>query len=242
MADLVRIDPSSNAFSFSFDETILSNIREAYHSHILPMLKNSEYDALFAGGESRHGPLGEGEHQYYFVTYDKEPLFWLSNNNLHTYRLFEEIFKALNIKEAVKHLVDFEEDIILYSGFFVIGDRAYQDAWHVDYVPESNAYTLITPLFQLLPDHGNLLFQDANNDTQTYVYKKGDAVIFGDHFLHSTEPYPQSDTPRVLVSLTFGTDKLEHWSALKQTIGEQSRFMILPCGHQNGSCDCLNKY
>lgn len=238
MIDLARIDSFSNAFTFSFDDALLEDIKETYQNHILPLLKLPEHAELFAGGEIRQGPLGQGDELYYICTYDKEPLIWLSNNNLHTYTMFKKFFDALNLKEAVKGLVNFDEDIILYSGFLVIGDRAYQEAWHVDYVPSANAYTLITPLSQLAPEHGNLLFQDADGDAQTYTYNYGDAIIFGDHFMHSTEPYAQSETPRVLVSLTFGTDKFEHWPALKQTIGEQSEFMVLPCGHAKGSCRC----
>jgi len=43
-----------------------------------------------------------------------------------------------------------------------------------------------------------------------------------------------------MLSLTFGTDKIKHWDALKQTIGEQSIFTMLPCGHQKGTCEYLD--
>ncbi len=62
-----------------------------------------------------------------------------------------------------------------------------------------------------------------------YRYEQNEALILGDGFLHSTEPYEGDGSLRVLVSLTFGTDKLAHWGQLKQTIGAQSEFLMLPC-------------
>ena len=78
------------------------------------------------------------------------------------------------------------------------------------------------------------------SNNKTYQYKMNEAVIFGDGFEHATEPYSRTDSLRVMLSFTFGTDKIEYWDTLKQTIGEQSNYMILPCGHQKGTCKCLN--
>ncbi|MFV9614569.1 MAG: hypothetical protein ACNYZG_01365, partial [Gammaproteobacteria bacterium] len=58
-------------------------------------------------------------------------------------------------------------------------------------------------------------------------------------FEHATEPYAETDTLRVMLSFTFGTDKSEYWNTLKETIGNQSNYMILPCGHEKGSCQCF---
>ena len=156
--------------------------------------------------------------------------------------MFKKCFEALDIKEYVKSLVDYREDIRLYSGFLVVGNRAEGDFWHMDYSPGANAYTLITPLFEPDPGHGNLLYKDPNDDTKTHIYKLGEGIFVGDHFLHATEPYRQTATTRVLLSMTFGTDKFDHWEALKQTIAGQSDFMVLPCGHQMGMCQCLEDF
>jgi hypothetical protein len=45
-----------------------------------------------------------------------------------------------------------------------------------------------------------------------------EAIVFGDGFEHATEPYPESESLRVMLSFTFGTDKAEHWNILKETI------------------------
>ena len=67
-----------------------------------------------------------------------------------------------------------------------------------------------------------------------HIYRAGEALIVGDHFSHTTEPFLQTPQTRVLLSLTFGTDKMEHWKNLKQTIEYQSEFFIRPCGHGYG--------
>lgn len=177
----------------------------------------------------------------FFKTFGKKPLLWVSNNNRHTYDKFKKFFEALKIKDEIKRIVDYKKGIVLYCGFFVIGNRSYGESWHVDYQPGANAYTLLVPLFQPDTNHGNLLYRDQYGNSQTYVYKPGEGIVFGDHFLHTTEPYLKTDVPRALLSLTIGTDKLEYWDVLKQTIGSQSEFMILPCGHEMGSCQCLEK-
>lgn len=40
-------------------------------------------------------------------------------------------------------------------------------------------------------------------------------------------------------TIVFGTDKIEYWDISKETIVERSNYMVLPCGHQKGTCDCL---
>lgn len=42
-----------------------------------------------------------------------------------------------------------------------------------------------------------------------------DAVIFGDSFEHATKPDTKIDALRVMLSLTFGTDKIEHLGCVK---------------------------
>jgi len=236
---IARIEPNANAFTFSFDPKILEEIQDSYNLVLVPALNTPEHNAVFAGGKQRAADIGVSDQQYFYTSYGEEPLFWVSNNNQTTYDQFKRFFNGLNIAENVKELVDFESDIRVYCGFFVVGNRAEKPYWHMDYAPGANAYTLITPLFDLDPGHGNLIFKDQNDGTRTYDYKLGEGIMLGDHFLHSTQPYDQTAETRVLLSITFGSDKLDHWEALKQTVGGQSKFSVLPCGHQMGTCQCL---
>ena len=85
------------------------------------------------------------------------------------------------------------------------------------------------------------MYKDASSAVKNYEYKMNEAVVFGDGFEHATQLYPESDTLRVMLSFTFGTDNKEYWNTLKETIGEQSNFMVLPCGHEKGTCDCFSE-
>lgn len=114
-----------------------------------------------------------------------------------------------------------------------------RQTWHKDFCDGANAYTLITPLFELDHAHGNLMYKDILSNIKNYKYKMNEAVVFGDGFEHVTELYAKTDKLRVMLSFTFGTDKIECWDTLKETIGEQSNYMILPCGHQKGTCECI---
>lgn len=70
------------------------------------------------------------------------------------------------------------------------------------------------------------------------LHTLGEAVLVGEEAMHSPEPFDQTARPRVLVSLTLGTDKMEHWPILKRWVGSQSDFVVLPCGHVRGECRC----
>jgi len=57
----------------------------------------------------------------------------------------------------------------------------------------------------------------------------GEAIIFGDHFIHAT-PVGSSETPFTLLAFNFGTDKLDHWEKLLQTQGRQCPLVQRPDG------------
>ncbi len=242
MTTLQRIQPEVNAYQFSFDEKLLGEMREAYASSLLPIFKSSRLIECFKGGKSFRFEIEENKQKYFLVSYGEAPLMWISNNSLDAYGMFERFFDSLNIKEEVKKLVDFDKEITMYCGFFVVGNHLDKEAWHVDYSNGANAYTLLTPLFELDKRHGHLLYRnEEESEPRRYAYKVGKAVLVGDHLLHTTEIYPETSEIRVLVSLTFGTDKLQYWDILKETIGGQSKYMVLPCGHVKDTCECLNK-
>jgi hypothetical protein len=81
MTSITRVGPNSNAFTFSFDEKILDEIRVASQTYILPYLEAPERASVFEGGELRKGTFGENEQLYYYTTYGNNPLIWVSNNN-----------------------------------------------------------------------------------------------------------------------------------------------------------------
>jgi hypothetical protein len=234
---LNRIGENLNAFRFSFDEPLLDEIRESYQG-LVGYLDAEENQSLFVGGDSHNRSMVQPDSQYQLVSYGSYPLLWLSTNDAATFAVYQRFFDALDINEDIKQLVDHDETIVMYCGFLVVGDRAPEPLWHVDYESGANAYTLITPLFELDADHGNLLYERQDGETGYYEYQAGEAVVFGDNFMHSTEAYEMASQKRVLVSLTFGTDKMKYWNILRNTIGDQSDYMVLPCGHVQGTCGC----
>ncbi len=203
-------------------------------------LSREGYDYLFAGMEQINIQMKFDELQFHITSYGTAPLLWISNNNAHTYDVFRAFIDGLDIMDDIKTLVDFENKIEVYCGFFVVGKKMDRETWHNDFQDGANAYTLITPLFELDRLHGNLMYKDETSAVHNYEYRKNEEVIFGDGFEHATQLYPESDVLRVMLSFTFGTDKIAYWPTLRQTIGEQSNYMILPCGHEKGSCQCFS--
>lgn len=233
---LQRLGPDLNAFTFRFDEALLRDIRDSYARELMPMLQDPARRALFEGGRLWRGSVGP---QYYLVSYDLAPLLWFSADTPETYVTYQRCFDAMGIAQDIKQLVDYDAQIVMYCGFLVVGDRAPEPLWHYDYRPGANAYTLITPLFELDPAHGHLLYDLSDGSLGRYVYRPGEAIVFGEGFLHSTETYASPGTIRVLLSMTFGTDKLEYWPVLKKAVTAQSNFYRLPCGHAVNTCTCL---
>ena len=239
MKRLQQLEPGLNAYRLSFDPSLLNTLRTMFDEVLKERLNREGYAYLFTGMEQINIQMKFEELQFHITSYGTAPLLWISNNNAHTYKLFKSFMDELDIMDDIKELVDFENKIEVYCGFFVVGKKMDRQTWHKDYMDNANAYTLITPLFELEEPHGGLMYKDASSTVNTYQYKMNEAIIFGDGFEHATEPYPESDTLRVMLSFTFGTDKAKYWNILKETIENQSNYMILPCGHEKGTCQCF---
>ncbi len=238
MNQLSPIVNAPNSFTFEFETDLLKQIQSMYLSQLDPVISSESNAALLAGGQHFISELNAGEYSYFLTSYGKNPLIWISNNNEMTYQIFKDFYTNLNIEQQLKKLIDVDENIQVYCGFFVLGNRLNKEIWHVDYLDGANAFTLITPLFEVSKDHGDLLYLNNEKKIRKHQYKYGEAVIFGDGFKHTTETYHKSVSLRVMLSLTFGTDKMKYWPVLQKTIGGQSKFMYLPCGHERSKCVC----
>jgi hypothetical protein len=240
MKHLQQLQPDLNAYTVTFDSSLLNSIRTMFDDYLRERLEREGYAYLFTGMEKIDIQMKLEDLQFHLTSYDTAPLLWISNNNAQTYNIFKSFMNDLNIMDDIKELVDFEDHIEVYCGFFVVGKKMDRQTWHKDYVDGANAYTLITPLFDLDDAHGNLMYKAEDSTNHTYNYKMNEAIVFGDGFEHATEPYPESNNLRVMLSFTFGTDKAKYWNVLKQTIDSQSNYMILPCGHEKGTCQCFS--
>jgi hypothetical protein len=245
MRTFIQLGVGLNAYRIVFEQALVDELRTVYLDAVAGHLNLASNRYLLDGGRFVTSDWEHGPHKFHARSYRKWPLLWVSNDNIESYRVFERFFRALGVADDIKPLTDFDHDIVLYSGSFIVGDHLDEPAWHFDYHDGANAYSLLTPMFELDCGHGNLLYRDDSGSVGrfpkigTYAYTPGEALIFGDGFLHSTEPYGLGSSLRVLVNLAFGSDKLDHWNVLKQTVGTQSNFMRLPCGHWRGACDCL---
>lgn len=232
--------PGLNAFRLDFDPELLAPIQTSYSRELAPFFADPAHRYLLAGGKYHQLPVGAGH--YYLVSYDTDPLLWLSNHNAATFALFEDFFKALQIGDELRHSLDCARQVALYCGFLVVGDRCDEALWHYDYRPGALAYTLLTPLFELAPGHGHLLYHDAQGQSRRHAYRLGEALLVGAGFMHCTEPYPECARIRVLLSLTFGSDRWPHWPLIRENVQEQSTYYRQPCGHAQGSCRCHARY
>lgn len=228
------------AFTFDFDGSLLEPLRKAYQTQLAAYLNHPNQQHLFEGVYYHSAILAQ--QNYYLLSYDTYPLLWLSNHNQTTFQVFERFFRALSLESALAGVLPFQQHLQMYSGFFVVGNRATELSWHYDYRQGAAGYTLITPLFELQPEHGGLCYRDHTQTIQSYAYQQNQAIILGEGFEHSTEPYPLSQSLRVLVSVTFGPDHWQGWDLLQQNIAEQSYYYHQPCGHAVDSCRCWQKW
>jgi diadenosine tetraphosphatase ApaH/serine/threonine PP2A family protein phosphatase len=225
-----------------FDKDWLEPLRAAYYTDLLSFLNAPQNQYLLAGNKRYKQAVGKSPSLYYLFSYEDYPLLWLSSNRPQSHALFQQFFDQLSLAEVFKEQIPHSEQIRMYCGFFVVGNQAPKPLWHYDYHIGAPAFTLITPLFELEPDQGHLLYEEAGGQEQTYHYQLSQALIFGAGFLHSTACYGPSKTLRILVSLTFGSDQWQHWPLIKKNIHKQSRYYCLPCGHMTGTCKCQMKH
>lgn len=174
------------------------------------------------------GPLDEQE----FATLRprwKSDIRWISAATAEAFNRFQSAFDRLGIAERVAPYLDLDRGVRLYSGFLVIRSNCLEPDFHVDWVKTNNeAFTLMTPISGNADGFG-LLYKSLQGDVAEYDYKPGEAIVFGDHFVHSTRP-GRSERPVALLCFTFGTDKMEHWDKIRATAGYQSRMVRRPDG------------
>jgi hypothetical protein len=154
---------------------------------------------------------------------------WLSPNSLLCFRYFLERFIRLGVAAHVEPYLDLDNACRMYSGFFVRRSSCQRADFHLDWVNTNNeAFTLITPVTANTKGFG-LLYRQDDGVVAEYEYRIGEAIIFGDRFSHATKPGCSSD-PVVLLSYTFGTDKMVHWHTIEPTGGNQGNLVRLPNG------------
>lgn len=154
---------------------------------------------------------------------------WLSHADEQSYRWFEALFDRLDLADLVAPFVPHDQAIRLYAGFFVTRSRCGTLGMHYDWATAGNhAFTLMAPLTPGGEALG-LVYEDARGLQRTFEYRLGRGIVFGTRFLHSTA-IGELPERSVFLSMTFGTDRMEHWAELAETAGRQAAFFRQPDG------------
>jgi hypothetical protein len=154
---------------------------------------------------------------------------WISAQTEKAFRRFESAYERLDVARHVREYLDIERDVHFYTGFLHTRRECKATNFHVDWKLTNNeAFTLLTPL-RGAEHEQKLLYKKLNGEVAEYVYRPGEAIIFGDHFTHSSPP-GVSDPPFSLLVLYFGTDKMAHWGKLLRTQGRQCALLQRPDG------------
>lgn len=104
-----------------------------------------------------------------------------------------------------------------------------QPDFHVDWIDTKlQAHTMLAPVAEAPPGFG-LLYQGLDGSIAHYDYRLGKPLLFGDGFLHSTQP-GHSPSPVALLSFTFGTDKMEYWPKIAATAAGHGNLVRRPDG------------
>jgi len=180
----------------------------------------------------RMGPLiGRIDPEKYFVKspgWDSD-IRWISARSVDAFNEFQSLFDALGIAAVVEPYLDLEKEVRLYSGFLVERSICEKPNFHLDWVKTNNeAFTLITPVTDNSAGFG-MLYDKLDGTIGEYEYKVGEALIMGDLFHHSTKP-GRSVEPVVLLSFTFGSDKMVYWEKIARTAARQGSLVRRPDG------------
>jgi len=154
---------------------------------------------------------------------------WISAADEEAFDVFESAFDDLEIAARGEAYLDLDRKVRLYAGFLVVRSRCSEPEFHVDWLNANNeAFTCLTPVSANGGPFG-LLYKRLTGEVGEYEYSLGEAIAFGDNFVHSTKP-GRSDEPVVLLSFVYGTDKMEHWPKIYPTVGRQVTHVRQPDG------------
>jgi hypothetical protein len=139
---------------------------------------------------------------------------WICPQDEEAFAAFESAFDRLGIAAHAAPYLDTDRGVRLFSGTIIIRSRCTSPFFHADWRKLNNeAFTVITPI-TANSDAFGLLYKDLKGREAEYRYRVGEAIMFGDNFVHSVKP-GRSDEPVMLLSFELGTDKMKHWDAIK---------------------------
>ena len=169
---------------------------------------------------------------------------WISAASKESFEFFDLCFRELQIENKTRKIAHLDFPLMMYSGFFVARSYVTSTYYHEDYTKEcgNNAFTMMTPVqIDETAEFGHLLYKNVFQKESKYRYKKGNAIIFGSDFIHSTEPF-ESKQKYIFLCFTYGTTDLTKWDNIKETVTEQGVSYRNPNGIINVTNAKFKKY
>lgn len=149
---------------------------------------------------------------------------WVSAAEPEAFAIFESAFHKLKIAERLSKRINVEREIRLYCGSIVLRSECDSPNFHCDWRKLNNqAFTMLTPVTHNAEGFG-LLYRDARGEVRDYEYKRGEAIVFGDWFSHSTKP-GRSERPVALLCFEFGSDRMEDWPKVLSEMQTRARLL-----------------
>lgn len=154
---------------------------------------------------------------------------WISPDDEDGVAPFQSAFERLGIPEQAAPFLDIEKEVRLYIGFLVVRSRCAKPYFHTDWRQLNNeAFTVLTPVTANADNFG-LLYGRLDGEVGNYEYRQGEAIMFGDDFVHSTRP-GRSEQPVTLLCFQFGSDKMEYWPRIYAQLETQATQVRRPDG------------
>jgi hypothetical protein len=159
---------------------------------------------------------------------------WISADTEEGFATFQSAFDRIDVAGHTREYLDLASDVRLYAGFLHTRSECSEPNFHVDWTLTNNeAFTLLTPVCGI-GEGQSLLYKKLTGEIAEYHYKLGEAIVFGDHFIHSTPP-SSCDPPFTILVFNFGTDKMDHWDKIRRTTGTQCELIRRPDGRLSRS-------
>ena len=199
------------------------------HEWLAPNVFTAPVDMAVVEEFSELAQKAQSDPEYCTLKPDwKSDIQWISAITDGAFAKFESAFERMEVASHVREYLDLSADVRLYAGFLHTRSTCSEPDFHVDWVLTNNeAFTLLTPVSGY--EDQKLLYKKLTGEIAEYRYRPGEAIIFGDHFVHSPPP-GSSDRPFTLLVFNFGTDKMEHWDKIRHTTGTQCKLIRQPDG------------
>jgi len=205
-----------NVYTCSLDRACLADVRRTFEK----LSEDKVSKALFWGDLTMHverPPWG------------KSDIRWISAKDGHTFDFFKRLWKHLG---AANHFA-FLGEMVMFAGYFVARRLVRKSHFHTDFTGTGDsAFTLMTPLYDMSElSECHLLGQTEGGATKQYRYELGQAIVFGDNFVHATQT---GDAPQDLAFLcfTFGRKRMtdHQWENCQEYISTQCPIYQSPSG------------